>query len=267
MAEEESSVHIQAPETQVQPEPEKHSWLRDMLYPLNHAISCLFTDSLIQPFVGAWIQQRVQSDKLPKWLNGIFESHDHHGPGHEHAHKPSFVQNVKHWFSGEVIGDLTAVPLTAAVHHYAPWVANGIRKVAEPTMGWYFRKGAERGARSWALEHNLDPLGPEAQTKQEELYNYEMNHLGDVMTWNTLSAATNVEVQKKMGSTANRKTLYAGKIFGTVVSNALLLGARATVPYRFQHREERVARGVNEAFGHHEHGTHVHEAENHGMSR
>ena len=80
MTEEESSVHIEAPETKVQPEPEKHSWLRDMLYPLNHAISCLFTDSVIQPFVGAWIQQRVQSDKLPKWLSGIFESHDH-GPG------------------------------------------------------------------------------------------------------------------------------------------------------------------------------------------
>lgn len=256
MAEKEGSVQTaeaEAPSAQ----PEKHSWLRDMLYPFNHAISCLFTDSLIQPFVGAWVQHRVEDRKLPTWLSGIFETHDHHGHhAHDPAHKQSFISNAKHWFSGEVIGDLAAVPLTALTHHLVPGVASGIRKVSEPVVGWYFRRGAERGAKNWALDNNLDPSGPEAQAKKEALYKYEMSHLGDVLTWNALSAAINVETQKQMGSTANRKTLYTGKLFGTVVSNALLLSARASAPRLFQRNEERIAKGVHEVFGSHEHAAH-----------
>lgn len=247
MAEQGKDTETEQEKQPSEPVEKKGSWMRDMLYPLNHAVSCFFADSIIQPLVGAWVQLRIETNKLPQWLSRFFESHARQEAGHKHH----FRDNLKHWFTGEIIGDVSAVPLTALVHHYVPWVANGVRRIAEPVAGRFFARSSRRDAQHWALDNHLDPFGPEAQAKQKEIYEYELGHLGDVFTWNVLSSVINVEAQKKLNNPAARSTLYTGKIFSTIVSNFLLLSARINAPGVFQRNEARIASITGKISGSH----------------
>jgi hypothetical protein len=270
MVEQEKNMMPDAPA----PPEKKGSWLRDMLYTLNHALACLFTDSFIQPFIGTAVHEGIEhSSKWPswlKWVGKIFEAHGHgHNHDHEHGHKTTFSRvlgEMGHWFSGEVVGDLTAVPVTATIARFCPWLMKGIRKGLEPLMGWYFKKGAQRDAMAWAKQQGLDPHGPEAEAKKNALYEYEASHFGHMFTWNALSTVFNVQGQfwwrnkAKSGHTGHGATehtgheatlgeLYFGKIFGLIASNLLLLTARANMPRFFQRNEDAIGKATDKLFG------------------
>ncbi len=223
-------------QVQEQPKAQHIPWPRRMLYLLNHALSCFLTDTLIQTPVSSLAQKY-----FPKWTTKFFDTHTHHDHEHEHhdhgheKHGASLFQNAKHWIAGEAVGDFTAVPITAAMQHYMPWLMNPIRKVFEPFVGRYFMKGAARDAKNWAAKQGLDPAGPEAEAKKKELYEYEVSHLGPVVIWNILSATINIAFQKGALKVKDSwGTLAAAKGFSTVVSNVGLLSGRAMFPKFFE---------------------------------
>jgi len=239
-------------ETQKEPPKAQHiSWARRYLYLLNHAISCFLTDIFIQTPVSSLVQKY-----LPK-AGKFFENHAHHRhPGHEHeysAHAPlsaNLLTNAKHWVIGEAAGDFTAVPITATLQHYAPWLMSPIRKAVEPFVGRYFRKGAVKDARKWAIERNIAPNSAEAEAKAREFYEYEVSHMGPVVIWNILSASINIFVQKAMLKVPDKwYTLATAKVFSTVFSNSALLGARAASPKTFEEAEYKLERGFQKLAG------------------
>lgn len=224
---------------------------RDGAYVVNHAISCGLTDMFIQPFAGAYVQTLAENDKLPKsfkWVTRIFESHDHHGPDHQghdhHAHtdhhgKPAGFWrgvggNAKHWFLGEALGDIGAVPLTILVQRTQPGFMNGLRRIMEPVAGGLFRRGARNDAREWALEKGMDPNGAEEKAFENKMYENEISHLPQAVVWNTFSIPINLGVQRAGGSRAGWGVLALGKVFGSVVSNTALIGGRALSPGTFE---------------------------------
>lgn len=216
----------------VQQKPEHISWARRELYLLNHALSCFITDVFVQTPFSTLVQKY-----LPK-SGKFFETHEAH-PGHEHtSHKPSFLGNTKHWIIGEAAGDLAAVPITATMQHYMPKLMSPIRKAVEPIVGWYFKKGAAKDAKKWAIGQNLNPEGPEAVAKAKEFYEYELSHMGPVVIWNIVSAAINIAVQKMVLKVPDKwQTLATAKGFSTLFSNGVLLSARASTPKTFEELE------------------------------
>jgi hypothetical protein len=225
----------------------KEQRAEDVAYVINHAISCATTDTFIQPPIGAWVQTSEENNTLPKWLSwvkNIFESHEHHGgdacnhPGHTHPHMhgaaPSrFRDNAMHWLRGEIIGDAGAAPLTIFVQRHAPNFMHGLRRLMEPVAGKMFHRGAERGARDWAISQGLNPDGPEAKAREKELYEHEMSHLSLAVVWNAFSVPINLAVQKLSGSKASLSVMAMGKVFGSLVSNTMLIGGRALTPDTF----------------------------------
>ncbi len=202
----------------------------DIAYTINHAISCGVTDLFIQPYAGAWLQTASEKGTLPSWLRWttkIVESHDD-DHGHDHGH--GFWHNAKHWFVGEAAGDLGAVPLTIFMQRQFPGFMHGIRTMLEPVMGGMFKSGANRAANSWAQRHGLSADAPEAKEKAAQIYEHEMSHLPQALMWNVFSFPINIAAQRLSGSKAGLGTMIAGKTFGAVVSNTMLIGGRAMVP-------------------------------------
>lgn len=201
----------------------------DLAYTINHAISCGITDLFIQPYAGAWLQTKAENGTLPSWLRWtthLVESHDAHDDAHAHG----FWHNTKHWVLGEAAGDLGAVPLTILMQRQFPGMMHGIRSLLEPVMGSMFRSGANRSAQGWARQHGLAADAPETTIKASEIYEHEMSHLPQALMWNVFSFPINIAVQRLSGSKASLGTLIAGKTFGAVVSNTMLIGGRAMIP-------------------------------------
>jgi hypothetical protein len=255
----------------------------DVAYTLNHAISCSITDVMIQPPIGAWVQEVAEHGKLPeglRWIPHIFESHDHpegvekHAEEHHHhdehcheehhhesqdahAHGTGFLKNAGHWFLGEAVGDVGAVPLTIMVQRHAPGVMHGLRKMLEPIAGPFFRKGARRDAGKWAIQQGVAVNGPEAKERENLIYEHEVSHLPQAVVWNIFSVPINLATQRLSGSRASWGVLATGKVFGSVVSNGLLLGGRAVAPESFEkwdrfssrHAVVPVAKAVSGVFG------------------
>lgn len=205
----------------------------DVAYTINHAISCGITDMFIQPYAGAWIQTKAEKGTLPSWLRWvthIFESHDEHDHAHGHEHGHGFWHNTKHWAVGEALGDIGAVPLTILVQRQLPQMMHGIRSLLEPVMGGMFRAGADRSAQAWALKNGLASDVQATKAKADEIYEHEVSHLPQALMWNVFSFPINIASQRMMGNKAGLGTLVAGKTFGALVSNTMLIGGRAVVP-------------------------------------
>jgi len=256
----------------------------DVAYTLNHAVSCSVTDVLIQPPIGAWVQEVAEHGKLPdslRWIPRIFESHDHHGgegkhdegnhhhdehcheehhdhDSHDnHAHGTGFLKHAGHWFLGEAAGDVGAVPLTILVQRHAPGFMHGLRKALEPAAGPFFRKGAHRDAGKWARQRGILVNGPEAKERENMIYEHEISHLPQAVVWNMFSVPINLATQKISGSKASWGVLVTGKVFGSVISNGLLIGGRVIAPESFErwdrfsskHAVVPLAKAVSGVFG------------------
>jgi hypothetical protein len=221
----------------------------DIAYTVNHAISCGLTDVFVQPFASAGIVTLAEEKKLPKglrWLEHIFEKHDHgHGHddhhGHHHA-KQSFGSklwhNAKHWAFGEVVGDVGGIIPTVLIQRNFPGFMQGVRNVLEPVAGGVFHKGAHRDARKWARHHGYAADSPEARAKEVALYEHEMSHLPQAAVWNATSIPINYLAQAGLAASKGHSLprigeFAVGKVFGTVLSNSVLIGGRALSPESF----------------------------------
>lgn len=227
-------------------------------YTMNHALSCGATDVFIQPFVGKWVSDAMHHGTMPKglhWLPNIFEKHDHghshdhghkHGPGcgHDHHHSPSLGNNLSHWITGEIAGDVGAVPLTVAVQRFFPGFMSSLRHMLEPFAGGLFRRGANRDALRWANDQTTPVDAEQITAKAQELYEYEMSHLPQAVVWNAFSIPINLFAQRLTHSNLSYREMAVGKIFGAAVSNTMLIGGRAMAPDTFHRWDQWNSRNI-----------------------
>jgi hypothetical protein len=242
----------------------------DIIYTLNHAITCLsITDLLIAPWVGylsqSWFGKRVDICGHDHSADGHdhhdhddhhdhheHDHHEHHDHDHHHAAKNplrGFIEDVKNlpttlkemtwnkfikgagnWIIGEFIGDVFAVPTTIVVQRIAPGFMDGMRRILEPVVGGLFRSGAERSARHWADKNGLAADAPEVVARAEELYRYEIQHLPQMLVWTASSVGINYVTMKTINRDLNMGTFIKGKSLGAGTTAGLVFGARALSP-------------------------------------
>lgn len=185
----------------------------DIAYTINHTLTCLSLDIFV-PIISTY---------YTRWRHG--------GGAHADAAQAEGVgTHLKEWFTGEIVGDLGAVPLTIAMQRMAPGAMEQINSGMETLLGPAYRWGAQRSARKWAHEHGLPPDGPEMQAHAEQLYRHEVNHLAQAAIWTLGAFALNVATQKAIGSSYSTRQIVEGKLVGALTATSTVLGARAIAP-------------------------------------
>ncbi len=141
-------------------------------------------------------------------------------------HYPGF----KEWAIGEAAGDIGAVPLTLAVQHFTPGVMTGIQRGLEPIVGRLMHKRAERAAERWADKHGIARDAEEVVTRAQELYQYEIRHLPQMVMWTLSSIAINYGVMKYRNPELSVANFAKGKAAGSAITAGLVFGARTFAP-------------------------------------
>ncbi len=211
----------------IQPVSPQDSRSEDIAYTVNHAIACTVTD-FIDPFVGKWTQ-----DYLGKKFSigcGHDHAHDHHHHDYDHDHHEHHHAKLSHWWAGELAGDFGAVPVMAAFQYFAPSLMHGMANALEPVLGDFFKSGAARASRHWAVRHHLATDSDEAKQFAADLYRYEIGHLPQALLWTASSITINLATQKLMGSHAPISHMLAGKAAGAGISAGLVVGMRGVFP-------------------------------------
>lgn len=236
----------------------------DIAYTINHAVSCGVTDIFVQPGISAVVTTAHDDGHLPKWLHWIthiFEhDHDHDEPakkveaagakivgnvaeaGEKKAvgklatelseHGSSFMHNVGHWFTGEIIGDVGAVPLTIGVQRFAPGMMQDMRTALEPLAKPMFMGGAKHSAREWGKKNGFSADSDEVKAKEATMYEHEISHLPQAVVWNFFSFPINIGAQYVMFHKQPKDVpmMIVAKTFGAMFSNTALIGGRAAIP-------------------------------------
>lgn len=224
----------------------------DIAYTINHALVCFATD-VIDPFVAAWSQKNLGTTLHTSFCNKTHDHgnghHDHkahephhhhhkkqktHGHHHHHHENITFGGALKHWFVGEALGDLGAVPVTIAFQRLTPgfmeWVGQGM----ETVLGPLYKQGAMQAAKNWGRQNGMLPDSPEVKRHGDELYRHEVAHFGQVAVWTFSSVGLNIASQKYL--TGNRlpvSYMLLYKTLGAATTAALLMGGRAFIPEKF----------------------------------
>lgn len=208
----------QTPATEQEKAKDSEARAADVAYTINHALSCLMVDVGLQPVVAALFGVHVGCNQ----------------PGHNHGPQPltfgRFWHEAKHYFKGEVFGDVLAVPLTIGVQRIFPNVMEGARHVLEPAVGWAFRAGADHSAARWAKQHGLRTDAPETRAHADAAYEREIGHLPQALMWNMFAYPLGAFGQKAMGHGTSYREIFKSKLVGAAVSNGLLIGARILAP-------------------------------------
>lgn len=198
----------------------------DIAYTINHALSCGTTDVVLQPVIAATF--------------GINVGCNH--PGHTHGKQKltwkSFAHEAAHYFKGEIIGDIAAVPLTIGVQRLFPDFMNGLRKILEPVFGWAFRLGANHTAKQWAKKQGIAPDTPEVKAHADMVYEHEISHLPQAAVWNMFAYPIGAFAQKAMGHGVAYGQIFKSKLVGAAVSNGILIGGRMIAPGAAQKWDE-----------------------------
>jgi hypothetical protein len=210
----------------------------DAVYTLNHALVCLTFDLGIAPAVGNWTQKYL-GKRIEIWHShdhGHDDHHHHHDHhGHEHHHHHHHDDHFWHWFVGEALGDLAAVPVTVGVNHAAPNLARGIQAVSEPFMGPIFRLSADRQARKWGYDHGFDARSVEVQARAREIYDHEVDHLPHAFVWTAFSSIFNISFQRLLGNNKDPIwVLAASKVPASMMPLGVTLALRAAAPQTIQ---------------------------------
>lgn len=238
-----------------------HQRGEDWAYTINHTIVCFTTDLLQVPLAAAAAASvRANYTWVGKSLNWLARSI---GCGHLHYDAnapfgPQFKQQFKHWFKGEVYGDLGAVPLTLGAQYFFPSTMDAISHGAEKIVGPLFRHGAERSTQKWAKANGIAKDSAEYREHRDTLYQNEISHLGQGVVWTATSVPINFLVQLKEhrhdvaghhshshghghasdhhhahGKGNFRTFLFefvTGKVFGTLLTLGMVLGLRTQFP-------------------------------------
>ena len=148
----------------------------------------------------------------------------------DHGH--SFSENVVHWFTGEIIGDVGAVPLTIGVQRMFPNFMHSMRNTLEPIAKPMFMWGADRSAKDWAKHNGFAADASETIEKKQAMYEHEISHLPQALVWNCFSFPINLTAQFFMFDKKPKDIpmMVVAKTFGAVFSNTALIGGRAVIP-------------------------------------
>lgn len=260
----------------------------DIMYTLNHAITCLsITDTIIAPTVGA-LSERFLNKRIdlcggdhPGHIHKPGEKHDHgHSGGLNHLFgdkkeptrhtfkaeaveapetekKRGLLRIAGDWLIGEAVGDITAVVPTILMQRFTPWAMDGMRAVLEPLTGWMFRGGAKRASESWADKQGLARDHEAVVARARELYEYEMHHLPQMAVWTVASVLINFGVMKLLNKELDWGTFLRGKALGAGTTAGLVFGMRAAAPdlahgwdqTAGKHVVAPITRGVGKLFG------------------
>jgi hypothetical protein len=231
----------------------------DIIYTLNHTFTCLtLTDLFIVPVlrgfglnVGHDEKAKLFTDLKPnqgaesdayKRLKHDFVSHKtlpnatrwqrvkgevKHAFSHLNWKN---VQGAKNWFIGEAVGDVGAAVVTIPIQRFFPGLMDGIRSVAEPLVGGVFRHSAERDAKKWGQRHQLAPDSAEVVNRAQELYQYEMRHLPQMLTWTVSSVLLHYGVMRKLEPAITIGEFSRQKAAGAAITAGLIFGVRAMAP-------------------------------------
>lgn len=172
----------------------------DISYTINHSIVCTATD-FIDPFTGNYIQKLLGNKS-----------------------------QLKNAAMAEIIGDFGAVPLTIGMQRFFPSAISMVGKMAEPVLGRVFMKGAERAANKWADEQGYSTDSKEYEDKKQKIYQYEMKHLPQAIMWTVSAAGLNIASQRLLGNNNPIHHIAAGKIGGSMLTAAIVLGGRSIFP-------------------------------------
>lgn len=231
MTDNDSHSYIKTPQ---EAEADKSSQERaeDISYTLNHAIACTITDMAEMGF-------------------------DYY------VRKKAFDKDVNmfHIIVGEMSGDFLAVPLTVAMQRYFPGFMQQLAKGTELFLGPLFRIGANNTAKSWAKREGIaiesNEYHQKVQRKADEIYQYEVSHLGQALMWTTSSIAINMGTQKILDPKVPLSEMLAGKAAGAALSAGVLLAVRSLAP-KTAHRWDQavskhvllpVSKAINKALG------------------
>lgn len=225
----------------------------DVIYTLNHALTCLgITDTIVQPAVAA-LSLRLLGKRIDL-CGHLPQTHEHHDHAHHdhahHDHGHGILGAFRSWHTfkefmiGELAGDVGAVVPTLALQRFAPGFMHGIRRAMEPLVGSWFRSSAERGARHWAQKHGLAETSPEVEARAQELYEYEVSHLPQMAAWTVSSIGINYGVMKFRNPGMKLTDFLAVKSLGSLVTAGLVLGARAASPTLAHGWDETVSRNL-----------------------
>lgn len=193
----------------------------DIAYTINHALACTATD-FIDPYIGNWTQKKF-GKRIS--IDAIEGGHDgHHGEKESKGHGLS-------WWIGEATGDFGAIPVTIAFQRLFPGFMHGLRDLLKPSLSAAFMHGAEKGARRYAQTHGLAIDDPRVKQKQQEIYQYEIDHLPQAFMWTTSSIAINLATQKYvMKNDAPLWLMGLGKGLGATISATALVATRGLFP-------------------------------------
>lgn len=198
----------------------------DIAYTINHALACTATD-FIDPYFGNLTQKHLGT----RFSIGCGHEHKHeHGHDHTHHHSHAPHSHLKQWWLGEVVGDFGAVPVTIFIQRMFPSAMDGIGKVMEHALGGFFRRGAEKSTRKWALRNSVSNDSQEYKNHFQDVYRYEIEHLPQALVWTASSIAINLTTQKLTGNHAPLWQLATGKAVGATISAGLVVGARGLFP-------------------------------------
>ena len=211
-------LHREKTPAEIEQQKTKEQHAEDVAYTINHAISCGTTDVVLQPVISAAFGVNVGCNHP-----------DHHHPKQKLTLK-SFAHEAGHYFKGEIIGDVAAVPLTIGVQRLFPNFMNGIRKLTEPLFGWAFRNGANRAAHHWAKNQGLADDAPEVTAYAEQVYQHEITHLPQAVVWNMFAYPIGAVGQKIGGHGRSYPEIFKSKLVGALVSNSILIGGRIVAP-------------------------------------
>lgn len=243
----------------------------DIAYTINHALVCFATD-VIDPFVAAWSQKHLGTTLHTSFCNKTHDhghqehpTSNHHQDHHHHAHcnhghhhaehhqppstKPqspkhhddhnhhediTFGGALKHWFVGEALGDLGAVPVTIAFQRFTPGFMEWLGQGMETALGPLYKRGAMQAAKDWARQNGMSPDAPEVKIHGDELYRHEVAHFGQVAVWTCASVGLNIASQKYVtGNHLPVSCMLLYKTLGAATTAALLVGGRSFFPEKF----------------------------------
>ncbi len=226
---------------------------QDVAYTINHSIMCLSSD-WVDPIIGNWFQNKVGKNislgGLADWIT----------KGKVSASEGSQEKqgNALAWWIGEAIGDVGAVPVTILMQRMFPGFMQGIQRGLEPPLSGLFRRASHKQAMAWGVENGLDATDPRVKQKENELYQYEVDHLPQAFMWTASSIAMNLASQKLwFNKEASLPVLLVGKGLGTAITATMLVSARGFFPKQMhsadtwvsKHIISPVAQGIGSVFG------------------
>lgn len=215
---------------------------QDIAYTINHAVVCTVADVFGAP-VNALTQKYLGASPI-----GCND------PSHNHGKKPKrgFMSYLGHVAPAEIAADVAAVPITIAIQRMFPGFMAGLSKTLEPLFGDIFKIGAKAGGKSWAKKHGLDPNGPEAKEKANEIYRHEADHLAQAGVWTAAAFGLNVGIQHtserirppKIGRPQTLKELIVGKGVGSTITSVALVTFRGFMPSLAERSDDYFSRKV-----------------------